>query len=436
MRSNININTNKRYVIMTLEELVVVVAEQKEALLEEDYSSYCKRYEEVYLSLTSHLAQVVIGVRRSGKSTLCIKFLTEHQVDAAYVNLDDERLANLRTEDLNTLLEAMYVVYGSNVNYLFFDELQNADAWPLFINRLLRSHKHVFLTGSNAKLLSNELMTHMTGRHNAVSLYPFSFAEYCRINQVDTKTITTRQKAALIESLHNYLQQGGMPEMLKESDRHAYIVSLLNTIVRVDIAQRFHIRNSDALYKMAVYMCDNYGQEFVPQKVSELFGLSSKTASTYFRYLKEAFLLIGVPKFSFKPHERIRNEKAYVVDVAFANEHDGSFSLENLGWKLENVICIELLRRYKRIGGEVFYYRDKSFECDFVVVQGSHIEQLIQVCYDISSPKTRKRELNGIIKAAKKFNCHNLLLLTFDMKEQVNIDGETINIIPATEWLL
>ncbi len=421
---------------MTLEELVVVVAEQKEALFEDDYFSYCARREEVYLSLESHLAQVVIGVRRSGKSTLCVKYLIEHQVHAAYVNLDDERLSNLRTEDLNLLLEAMYVVYGSDVEYLFFDELQNADAWPLFINRLLRSHKHVFLTGSNAKLLSNELMTHMTGRHNAVSLFPFSFSEYCQIEQVETKAVTTRQKAELIETLHKYLEQGGMPEVLNESDRHAYIASLLNTIVRVDIAKRFRIRNTDALYKMAVYMCDNYGQEFVPKKVAELFGLSSKTATAYFSYLKEAFLLIGIPKFSFKSHERIRNEKSYVVDVAFAEEHDGSFSLENLGWKLENAVCIELLRRYKRIGGEVFYYQDKSFECDFVVTRGSHIEQLIQVSYDITSPKTRKRELAGLVKAAKKINCHNLLLLTFATKEQVDMNSETINVVPATEWML
>lgn len=434
MQRHLRISFKKQ--TMILEELVVVIAEQKEALFEDDYSSYCARHEETHLSLDSHLAQVVIGVRRSGKSTLCVKYLMEHQVHAAYVNLDDERLSHLRTEDLNLLLEAMYVVYGSDVEYLFFDELQNADAWPLFINRLLRSHKHVFLTGSNAKLLSNELMTHMTGRHNAVSLFPFSFSEFCQIKQVETKTVTTRQKAELIETLHKYLEQGGMPEVLNESDRRAYIASLLNTIVRIDIAKRFHIRNTDALYKMAVYMCDNYGQEFVPKKIAELFGLSPKTATAYYSYLKEAFLLIGIPKFSFKSHERIRNEKSYVVDVAFAEEHDGSFSLENLGWKLENAVCIELLRRYKRVGGEVFYYQDKSFECDFVVTHGSRIEQLIQVCYDISSPKTRKRELTGLVKAAKKINCHNLLLLTFDTKEQVEMDGETINVVPAIEWMV
>lgn len=182
-------------------------------------------------------------------------------------------------------------------------------------------------------------------------------------------------------------------------------------------------------------MCDNYGQEFVPKTVGELFGISSKTASLYFSYLKEAFLLIGVPKFSFKAQERIRNEKAYVVDVAFAEEHDGSFSLENLGWKLENVVCIELLRRNKRLNNEVFYYKDPSFECDFVVTHGSSVQQLIQVSYDITSPKTRARELNGLVKAARKFNCHNLILLTFDTKEQIELNGEIIHILPATEWL-
>ena len=420
---------------MTLEELVVVVAEQKEDLLSEEYSAYCSRQEVAYRTMRSKLAQVVIGVRRSGKSTLCVKYLREHKANAAYVNLDDERLADINVDDLNTLLEAMYVVYGSNVDCLFFDELQNADSWPLFINRLLRGHKHIFLTGSNAKLLSNELMTHMTGRHNAVSLYPFSFAEYCQIKQVEPNAITTRQRAALIEALHSYLKEGGMPELLNEADRRMYINSLLNTIIRVDIAKRFRIRHPDALFKMATYMCDNYGQEFVPKTVGELFGISSKTASLYFSYLKEAFLLIGVPKFSFKAQERIRNEKAYVVDVAFAEEHDGSFSLENLGWKLENVVCIELLRRNKRLNNEVFYYKDPSFECDFVVTHGSSVQQLIQVSYDITSPKTRARELNGLVKAARKFNCHNLILLTFDTKEHFELNGEIIHILPATEWL-
>ena len=159
---------------MDIKELIPVIADLREEYLSKETSLLTNREEASQLSLKSKLAQVVIGVRRSGKSTLCEKFLLENNVQCAYVNFDEERLADLKTEDLNKLLEAIYFVYG-DVDYLFFDEIQNIAAWPLFVNRLLRQGKHLFLTGSNAKLLSNELMTHLTGRHNKVELYPYSF---------------------------------------------------------------------------------------------------------------------------------------------------------------------------------------------------------------------------------------------------------------------
>ena len=162
---------------MLVEELAKIIADQREEIMSEDMSSFCERLEASQLSPNSSLAQVVIGVRRSGKSTLCTKFLLDNAVECAFVNFDDERLAALQTEDLNKLLEAIYIVYG-DINAMFFDEIQNVESWPLFVNRLLRQRKRIFLTGSNSKLLSNELMTHLTGRHNKVELYPFSFAEF------------------------------------------------------------------------------------------------------------------------------------------------------------------------------------------------------------------------------------------------------------------
>lgn len=421
---------------MTTEQYVRIVAEQKDELFSEDHSRFCSRPEEMQLSLTSNLAQVVIGVRRCGKSTLCTKFLMKNNLKCGYVSLDDERLLDIPAEDLNKLLEATYIVYGSDIEYLFFDEIQNAQAWPLFVNRLLRQKKHVFVTGSNSKLLSNELMTHLTGRHNAVSLYPFSYSEFCEIEGVDVNSVTTRAVAKRIEYLHKYLSQGGMPELIYEQNKRRYISSLLNTIVRNDIANRFKVKNEDALYKVATYLVDNYGQEFVATVVGKLFDINYKTAANYFRYLKEAFLLIGIPKFSFKAKERIRNEKCYVVDLAFPQEHDNSFSLENLGWKLENVICVELLRRYKNQQADVFYYKEKSYECDFVVADGSRVLELIQVSYDISSAKTRNREINGLLKAAKALRCPNLTLITFSSSEEIEIKGLKIRVVGATDWLL
>lgn len=419
---------------MLVEELAKIIADQREEIKSEDMSSFCERLEASQLSTDSSLAQVVIGVRRSGKSTLCIKYLVDNAIECAFVNFDDERLATLQSEDLNKLLEAIYIVYG-NVDCLFFDEIQNVESWPLFVNRLLRQKKRIFLTGSNSKLLSNELITHLTGRHNKVELYPFSFAEYCLINNIDTTSITTKAVGLRQNALHKYLTTGGFPELQKEDNPKNYIDGLFNAIIRNDIARRFKIRQEEILRKMAAYLADNFAQEFSAAVIGKLFGVSNHTADKYFGYLKEAFLFVGVKKFSFKARERVCNEKCYVVDVAMASERNDTFSLENLGWRLENVVCIELLRRYHHQYAEIFYYREKSFEVDFLVAKNGMVQELIQVSYKIASEKTRQREINGLVQGAKKFNCRKLTLITFNSEELIEKDNETIHVVPATKWL-
>ena len=156
--------------------ILEVLAEQKEEIANMDVTKWCDRLEEDLFEFDSPLAQVVIGVRRSGKSTICHKVLLQNNIRYAYANLDDDRLFDLETSDLNTLLSCIYQLYGQDINYILLDEIQNVDGWHLFVNRLLRTGFHVFVTGSNAKLLSSELATHLTGRYNEIKLYPFSFA--------------------------------------------------------------------------------------------------------------------------------------------------------------------------------------------------------------------------------------------------------------------
>lgn len=419
---------------MDVKDLIPVVADLREEYLSKDLSSLTNREESSQLSLQSKLAQVIIGVRRSGKSTLCEKFLLENNVQCAYVNFDEERLADLKNEDLNKLLEAIYFVYG-DVDYLFFDEIQNIATWPLFVNRLLRQGKHLFLTGSNAKLLSNELMTHLTGRHHKVELYPFSFSEYANAKGIDTASFTTKASSLRKRALQEYMLHGGFPELLEEDDKRSYIDGLLNAIIRNDISRRFSIRYMDVLMRMANYLADNYAREFVAQEVASIFGISNHTAENYYSHLKEAFLFIGVPKFSYKSHDRVRYEKCYVVDLAFANERVGTFQSQNLGWKLENVVCIELLRRYRPQYADLFYYKERSYEVDFVIAKAGQVVELLQVSYDISSDKTQKREIKALLAASDKLKCNNLTLITFDRQENVSIDGKTIHIISAVDWL-
>ena len=186
---------------------------------------------------------------------------------------------------------------------------------------------------------------------------------------------------------------------------------------------------------MATYLSDNYCQEFVAKNVAEEFGVSDHTAENYYSYLKQAFLLIGINKFSFKSKDRIRNEKVYVVDTALATDKEGTIASENLGWRLENIICVELLRRCKPLFRDLFYFKTVSHEVDFVVSDGGKPVELIQVSYDISTHKTRNRELNGLLAGAKALKCDKLTLITFDTAETVTMGDKTIEIVPAIDWL-
>lgn len=419
-----------------MNEYVQIVSDQQLEVKLVDTIVLCDRKEEVLFELDSTLAQIVIGVRRSGKSTICHKVLKGKGVSYAYINFDDERLYRLRSDQLNELLEALYIVYG-DFQYLFLDEVQNIDEWFLFVNRLLRQKIHLVITGSNAKLLSSELSTHLTGRYNKIELFPFSFAEYCQYLHVDTRDASTKGVAFKKKALKEYLYKGGFPELFSIQNSRSYIQGLLDSIIRRDIQQRFQVRYIETLRVMANHLIDNFGQEIVYQDLAGRFGLKSwHTAENYVSYLKQAYLLLGLHKFSFKSKERIYNEKAYVIDTAFVSERDNAPVSENVGWRLENVVYIELLRRTRPLYLDIYYYKTSTYEVDFVVCRGNHVEELIQVSVDISVQKTYNREVRALLKGARELKCPNLTLITMDDSRTVDEDGMKINIVPASEWLL
>ena len=420
---------------MTVNELKTILEDQREEFLSLRGEELIYRPEEEQLSLNSHLAQVVIGVRRSGKSTLCADFLLRNAEQCAVVNFDDDRLFNMHSDDLNRLLETIYIIYN-NPKYLFFDEIQNIEAWPLFVNRLLRQHKHIFLSGSNAHLLSNELITHLTGRHNVVTLFPFSFRDFCTMRGVDISSHSTHAMAMRTRAMADYMEQGGFPELMHEKNKHRYIESLVEKVVRVDIARRFRIRHIETLRNMADYLMDNYAHEFAPKRVSEIFGISSHTAENYYSHLKEAFLLIGIPLFSFKSRERLRHEKVYLTDVAFANFRQSTPTTANLGWRLENIVCVELLRRCTPQFANIYYYKDRSHEIDFVVAKNGKVEELVQICYALTNDKTRTREINALTECSKKLHCDKLTIVTMYDSEEVEHKGLPVHIRPIAEWIL
>ena len=418
-----------------IEKALVSQQEELEALKK---SGLCPRDEESQVDLNSGLAQVVIGVRRSGKSILCQNVLRNSGEKFAYVNFDDERFDGITSEDLDNILEVLYKING-DFNVLFLDEIQDVDGWHLFVNRLLRKGMRLLITGSNAKLLSAELATHLTGRHEPTTLYPFSFKEFCIYKKVDISRLTTSAEGFRRAAFDEYLHQGGFPELMRVQNNTRYIGTLVDSILKRDIENRYNIRYKLAFENLAQHLLNVAPAIIDYAELSKIVGIKSvHTTENYVKYLSDAFMIRLLHKYSPKSKQRITDSKVYAVDVALMSDREEALVGENLGWRLETLVYIELLRRNTPIEQTVFYYkkRPKTEEADFVVCKKNRVLQVIQVSYDISDAKTRRREINGLIAAAKATKCDNLLLLTDHERDDIEEKGYKVAIRPAFEWML
>lgn len=414
--------------------LEIVLSDQKREIEHWSEAQLCTRKEACMVDLDSPQAQVVIGVRRSGKSTLCMQSLVSAGVRFAYVDFDDERLMRLGANQLNDVLEVLYMIYDT-FEYIFLDEIQNVEGWPLFVNRLLRNRMHVVLTGSNAKLLSSDLATHLTGRSSEIDLYPFSFVEFCRMKGVDYQSRTTIAIALLRKCFDEYMKKGGFPELLWIKNEKKYISNLVDNILKRDIEQRYKIAFPAQFENLAHHLLNVSPVVVSAPNLAEVFHFkSAHTARNYVDYLKQAYLLIGVKKYSAKSKVRLTQEKVYAVDVALMNQRENAFAGENLGWRLETMVLIELMRMCKTNGWDVYYLCERSGECDFLVCDGQTVLQAIQVSYDLASDKSRKREINGLLLAHKQTKCTNPLLLTDHESADIEQEGQKITIRPVYEW--
>lgn len=421
---------------MKISDIEKVLLEQQDELEALEGEVLIHRPEEDLINLNSKLAQVVIGVRRSGKSTLCFNSLRKAGVHYAYANFDDERLEELETKDLDNVLQTLYKIYGK-FDYLFLDEIQNIDGWPLFVNRLLRQRIHIIITGSNAKLLSTELATHLTGRHHKIELFPFSFKDWCSIKAVDYTRLTTKNKGLLSKAYEEYFRQGGFPELVSgEENPKEYISTLIDNIISQDIKKRYKIRNIDALKRLAHHILNETPTLIVKDALQNIIGIKSeRTLGNYLMYLNQTYLISTISKYSSRSRERARNEKSYAIDIAFMDKRENAFSGENLGWRLETIVYLELLRRKAGTENDIYYYQGRSAEADFVVCDGNKTLAVYQVSYDISNGKTRKREIKGCIAGAKATKCDNIFLITDHESEVIEEDGYSIQVVPIWEWL-
>jgi len=381
----------------------------------------------------SDLVKVVLGPRRAGKSFFAMHLLRSFGA-FGYVNFDDERLVDLG--DTDQLVAAIDSIYGSP-RYLLLDEIQNLSRWELFVNRLQRQGYRLFITGSNAHLLSRELATHLTGRHIPILIFPFSFAEY--VNAQD-RELTQTEKA---QSLRDYLEMGGLPEpLLKGIDRGAYLATLWDSVLYKDIVRRHRIRSVQGMDDLALYFLSNTASEYSFRTLANVTRCKSfHTVEKYVGHLEEAFLFFSLKRFSWKVREQSRSpKKVYCVDNGFVTSKGFQFS-SNVGKLCENLVAIELKKRELQGRSEVFFWKNpQQEEVDFVVKKGRQIDQLIQVCWEMRSEKTRDREVRALLKASRDLDCGNLLVLT-DTKEgeeQVEWFGisKKVQFLPLWKWFL
>ena len=424
-----------------LQRYVNILSDQREELTNRHWKNIVTREEEKEVNLNSPLAQVVIGVRRSGKSTLCSKVMLESGLPFGYINFDDDRLGKLTVDAFDTLLRALYQLNG-DFNHLFLDEVQNIEGWELFVNRMLRQGMHMLITGSNANLLSGELATHLTGRYHQIELMPFSFQEYCSCKDVNIFSYTTKAIALRDKALNDYLFAGGFPELLllSEAEQGDYVRSLVRTIVEKDIAKRYKLRYAQTLMDVANQVLDEFSQEHSFATVQKKHNLKSpNTAKKYLQYLQNAYLVLAMPRFSLKSSERRSVHKYYAIDPAMIAKRDEALMTESLGLRLENMVAVELKRR-AAIDEQIYYFRKvREYEVDFVRVKGTQVQELIQVTYDFTQPRTKlyNREVGNLVKASNVLHCDNLtLVMMYGEPRDIVEGGKTIHCVLAAQWLL
>lgn len=376
----------------------------------------------------------VMGVRRCGKSIF--SYLLARRNRFGYINFDDERLGGLKSHDLNRILQAFYELYG-DVDYIILDELQNVKKWELFANRLRRT-KRVIITGSNSKLLSGELATHLTGRYIDFTLFPFSFNEFLDWKGIKkAKVYTTKEKAEILKFLKRYLEVGGFPEVGKFG--RAILPRIYKDIVTKDILLRHKIRKEEEIKNLTRYLINNFSAEISYSKLCKIIGIKHvSTVSKWVSYLEDSFLILKLDRFAFKLKQQfLAPKKVYCVDTGIINTIGFGFS-ENIGRLMENTIAIELQRRkFLDIPFETYYWKDyQQREVDFVVKQGTRVEQLIQVTYATDKEEIKDREIKALIKASSELDCKNLLVISWDYEAEEKIRGKRIKFTPLWKWLL
>ncbi len=382
--------------------------------------------------LNSHLIKLITGPRRVGKSTHALLMLRDKNF--AYLNFDSQPL--LDAWDANLVMRMLDDVYP-NYEYLLLDEVQNLDAWDLWVSELFRKGKNLVITGSNAKMLSSEMATVLTGKYLQIEMFPFSMEEFFDWNKLDLHNLKSEQQAEGKVLTDDYMRNGGYPEVVASRQLvRSYLDTLFDSIIWKDVAKRHNVRNITDLNNLAMYMISNFCNPLSANELSEELGFQSvNTTKKFMDYLHEPYLFYYMSRYNNKLKlMKKAPRKVYVVDNGFVTAKAFAVS-ENLGRLLENQVFVELVRRGYNTDNSMFFYRSRNDkEVDFVLRKGAHIERLVQVCYDMSSPKTEKREVDSIVECAEELRCSNLTIVTHEEERTLEKNGYTISVVPVSKF--
>ena len=382
------------------------------------------------------LNYVFVGLRRVGKSYLMFQQIRKlldagHSKDEIlYFNFEDDRIPSLATEDLDRIKICYEEMFACKPIF-FLDEIQTVDHWEKFARRLADQGYRVFITGSNAKMLSSEIATTLGGRYIIQNVYPFSFPEYLTSLGIDLtdKNFIYRFHNEIVKAHENYFRFGGLPELTQVNDKRAWLSSLYQKIFFGDLITRYQVRNDFALRVLIRKLAESLKQPTSFNRLANVVSSSGKKISTdtvidYLGYLKESWLIFPVENICAKLAEKESNKKYYFIDNGILN----LFLIDPFSSLLENQVAIQLRRLY---GDDVYFYHH-GIEVDFYIPE---IQMAVQVCYSLLDIETRKREINALVKMSKRVEVKKWIVISKDEEELISEQGIIIEVIPAWKWL-
>lgn len=381
---------------------------------------------------------VFVGLRRAGKSYLMYQLIQEFIgsgektiEDILYINFEDERIAPIKVEELELILEAYTEMYDSQP-LIFLDEIQTVAGWEKFARRLADSHYKVFITGSNAQMLSKEIYTTLGGRYIAYEVFPFSFREYLAYHHVELQKNWeyTDIRTQVIKHFQQYFYSGGFAESFAMNDKRSWLNAIYQKILLGDIITRNDIRNENAIRVLVKRLSESVMQ---PTSLSRLKNIVDTTGTTisrntlvdYLQYLSDSYLVFGISNFSDKLSEKETFKKRYFFDNGLLN----NFLFDPETKLLENIVAIHLKKKY----GDDLYYYNKNVEVDFFVPKNGIA---VQVAYDLTNDTTRQREVKALLKLSESNNIHRLEIVSYNNEMVLKENKIDIHVIPVWKWLL